>query len=202
MTSNDSGLQDGTIPLLTEVLEGNAPPSPPTAAPVASSPPPVPTRPVVQAPNVNQRAVNDDDSGIPVLTVPLQTSAVAPPARPRPAPPAAQTAQAATPIAVPPGQQRATTNLNEGGADAMLARLTADEMEQLQHKLSERILRQLQGRIDFVLEQRVRDSLADVLQLAMGGLTNDIKRGLQQTLEEVVGRAVAQEIARLQSGKK
>lgn len=198
MTSNDSGLQDGTIPLLTEVLEGNAPPSPPTAAPVASSPPPVPARPVVQAPNVNQRAVNDDDSGIPVLTVPLQAPAVAPP-RPRPAPPAAQPA---TPIAVPPGQQRAATNLNEGGADAMLARLTADEMEQLQHKLSERILRQLQGRIDFVLEQRVRDSLADVLQLAMGGLTNDIKRGLQQTLEEVVGRAVAQEIARLQSGKK
>ncbi len=84
----------------------------------------------------------------------------------------------------------------------MLARLSTDEMEQLQHKLSERILRQLQGRIDFVLEQRVRDSLADVLQLAMGGLTNDIKRGLQQTLEEVVGRAVAQEIARLQSGKR
>jgi hypothetical protein len=72
----------------------------------------------------------------------------------------------------------------------------------LQNKVAEQVLRQLQGRIDFVLEQRVRDSLADVLQLAMIGLTGEIKRGLQHTLEEVIGRAVAQEIARLQNQKK
>ncbi len=76
------------------------------------------------------------------------------------------------------------------------------EWDLLQQKLSERILRQLQGRIDFVLEQRVRDSLADVLQVAMAGLTAEIKRGLQHTMEDVIGRAVAQEITRLQTLKK
>jgi hypothetical protein len=81
-------------------------------------------------------------------------------------------------------------------------RLTDEDWEQLQQKLSERILRQLQGRVDFVLEQRIRDSLADVLQLAMIGLTNEIKTGLQHTLQDVISRAVAQEITRLQTGKK
>lgn len=191
MTTKDPGLQDGAIPLLTEVLEGNA-------APASASQPPPAARPVVHA-APNERGMSDDEAGIPVLTVPLQAAPVAPPVRPRSVSPVTP---AATPIAAPPAMQRTAAEMVEGGVDAMLARLSPDEMEQLQHKLSERILRQLQGRIDFVLEQRVRDSLADVLQLAMGGLTNDIKRGLQHTLEEVVGRAVAQEIARLQSGKK
>jgi hypothetical protein len=79
---------------------------------------------------------------------------------------------------------------------------SAEQREILELQLNERILRQLQGRIDFVLEHRVRDSLADVLQSAIEGLTSEIRRGLQQTLEEVVGRAVAQEIARLQTQKK
>lgn len=81
-------------------------------------------------------------------------------------------------------------------------RLSDEDWEQLQQKLSERILRQIQGRVDFVLEQRIRDSLADVLQLAMIGLTNEIKTGLQHTLQDVISRAVAQEITRLQTGKK
>ncbi len=87
-------------------------------------------------------------------------------------------------------------------ASGQRLQLSEQDWEQLQTKLSERVLRQLQGRIDFVLEQRIRDSLADVLQLAMIGLTGEIKRGLQHTLEEVIGRAVAQEIARLQNPKK
>jgi hypothetical protein len=79
---------------------------------------------------------------------------------------------------------------------------SAEEREILELQLNERILRQLQGRIDFVLEHRVRDSLADVLQTAIEGLTSEIRRGLHQTLEEVIARAVAQEIARLQTPKK
>lgn len=206
MTNNDSGLQDGTIPLLTEVLEGNAAPvsAPPARMPASS---PVPATSAQPAPAARpamhvapaERGMSDDEAGIPVLTVPLPAAAVPSPVRPRPASP--QTTVAAAPVTPQPGIQRPAEPV-EGAVDAMLARLSPEEMEQLQHKLSERILRQLQSRIDFVLEQRVRDSLADVLQLAMGGLTNDIKRGLQHTLEEVVGRAVSQEIARLQSGKK
>lgn len=78
---------------------------------------------------------------------------------------------------------------------------SAQEWEQLEINISERISRQVLNRIDLVLEQRVRDSLADVLQLAVQGLALDIKRGLQETLEDVIGSAVAQEIARLQTSK-
>jgi hypothetical protein len=39
------------------------------------------------------------------------------------------------------------------------------------------------------------------LQTAVEGLANEIKQGLQVTLEEVIARAVAQEITRLKSTK-
>jgi hypothetical protein len=60
----------------------------------------------------------------------------------------------------------------------------------------------LQGRVDFVLEQRLRDSMAEVLQHALSGLTAEIREGLQQTIQQVVVRAVAQELAHLQTLKK
>lgn len=77
--------------------------------------------------------------------------------------------------------------------------LSDKQWQALEHKISERVLRQLQTRIDFVLEHRIRDGLADALQLAVDGIAADIKRGLHQTLEDVIARAVAQEIARLQT---
>lgn len=79
--------------------------------------------------------------------------------------------------------------------------LLAEDWQQLQTDITERISRQVLNRIDFVLEQRVRDSLADVLQIAVEGLAQEIKRGLHHTLEDVIGRAVAQELARLQKSK-
>jgi hypothetical protein len=72
----------------------------------------------------------------------------------------------------------------------------------LERRLSERILHQLQGRVDFVLEQRLRDSMAEALQQAMAGLTEEIRGSLQQTIEKIVVRAVAQELAHLQTLKK
>ncbi len=79
--------------------------------------------------------------------------------------------------------------------------VSAEKWQQLEADITERITRQVLNRIDFVLEQRVRDSLADVLQIAVEGLSQQIKRGLHQTLEVVISRAVAQEIARLQIPK-
>jgi hypothetical protein len=79
---------------------------------------------------------------------------------------------------------------------------TEPEWDALERRLSERILHQLQGRIDFVLEQRLRDSMQEALQAAMAGLTDEIRRGLQQTIEAIVVRAVTQELAHLQTLKK
>jgi hypothetical protein len=72
----------------------------------------------------------------------------------------------------------------------------------LEHQISERVLQQMMGRIDFVLEQRVRDSLADVLQTAVEGLANEIRQGLHGMLQDVIARAVSQEVARLQANRK
>jgi len=80
--------------------------------------------------------------------------------------------------------------------------LSNDEWDMLERNISERVLRQVLGRIDFVLEHRVRDSLADALQLAVEAVSIEIKRGLHQTLEDVISRAVSQEITKLQSTNK
>lgn len=76
------------------------------------------------------------------------------------------------------------------------------EWSRLEQQVTERVLRQLVRRIDLVLEQRVRDSLADVLQTAVDRLTAEIRQGLQEALQDVISRAVSDEIARLQAIKK
>ncbi|QRX83604.1 hypothetical protein [Glaciimonas sp. PAMC28666] len=81
------------------------------------------------------------------------------------------------------------------------ATLTDSDREKIAHELHGKILSQLQDRIDFVIEQRVRESLADVLQIAAQGLTEQIKTGLQSTLNDVISSAVAAEIANLQKTK-
>jgi hypothetical protein len=95
-------------------------------------------------------------------------------------------------------------------ADAVHAHLEAQaiaswsegEWTLLERRLSERILQQLQGRVDFVLEQRLRDSMEDVLKHAIAGLTSEIRAGLHDTIERIVVRAVAQELTHLQALKK
>ena len=83
-----------------------------------------------------------------------------------------------------------------------LATWSEPEWALLERHLSERILQQLQGRVDFVLEQRLRDSMEDVLKHAVAGLTSEIRAGLQDTIERIVVRAVAQELTHLQALKK
>jgi len=84
----------------------------------------------------------------------------------------------------------------------MLSHWNDEEWNRLERKIRERILRRILGRIDAVLEQQVRDHLADVLQIAVEGLATDIKSGLHQSLEQVVANAVSQEITRLQNRNK
>ena len=83
--------------------------------------------------------------------------------------------------------------------DRAAAHLSPEEWQALELRLSERILHQLQGRVEFVLQQRLRDSMADVLQHALAGLTDEIRTGLQHTIEQIVTRAVAQELAHLKT---
>ena len=112
-----------------------------------------------------------------------------------------------TPAEQPAPRARAETPPVQDGVNAALEARAVDswtepEWNLLERRLSERILQQLQGRVDFVLEQRLRDSMEEVLQSAIAGLTDEIRQGLQQTIEQIVVRAVAQEITHLQTLKK
>lgn len=120
------------------------------------------------------------ESGIPVLTEVIAPSQPAPAPQP---PEPQQTVPAAEP------QQRAAAWDDEAWT-------------RLEREVRERVLHQVLERIDFVLEQRVRDSLADVLQIAVENLANEIRGGLHHTVKDVVTRAVTQEISKLQSTKK
>ncbi|SHG41714.1 hypothetical protein [Massilia sp. CF038] len=102
------------------------------------------------------------------------------------------------PAAAAPARDEVNAHLEERAIDTW----SAPEWNLLERRLSERILQQLQGRVDFVLEQRLRDSMEEVLKHAVAGLTNEIRTGLQDTIEKIVVRAVAQEVAHLQSLKK
>ena len=77
--------------------------------------------------------------------------------------------------------------------------MSEQELEQLEKTIRENVLRQLLTRVDFVLEHRVRDGLADVLQTAVERLANEIRQGLAVSLEEVIHRTVSQEISKIQS---
>lgn len=161
-----------------------------------------------------------DDASIPVLTEVVHETPAAP------APPAADAAVAEVVLTevIEQGQAPASDDmderrLREGGdlishaeaaaptppsppatlEERAAAQLTPEEWQALELRLSERILHQLQGRVEFVLQQRLRDSMADVLQHALAGLTDEIRSGLQQTIEQIVTRAVSQELAHLKT---
>lgn len=129
---------------------------------------------------------NTLDTSIPILTEVISK-------KPEPSP---QTLSANVPAVIAMQENAAHIEL------PVTPSLSNDEWDMLERNISERVLRQVLGRIDFVLEHRVRDSLADALQLAVAAVSIEIRRGLHQTLEEVISRAVSQEITKLQSTNK
>jgi hypothetical protein len=76
-----------------------------------------------------------------------------------------------------------------------------EHWQTLEQSLKEDVLKHVLARVDFVLEHRVRDNLADVLQTAVEGLANEIRAGLKNSLEELVTRAVTQEINKVKNSK-
>lgn len=81
-------------------------------------------------------------------------------------------------------------------------RWSGEQWSVMERRLTERVLQQLQGRIDFVLEQRLRDGIAEAVDKAMAGFSADIRASLHETLGQVVTRAVSQEIAHIQTLEK
>lgn len=73
--------------------------------------------------------------------------------------------------------------------------------QQLELTLKENILKQVLARTDFVLEHKIRDSLAEILENSVDKLAEEIKLGLKNSIEEVITRAVTQEITKAKMQK-
>jgi hypothetical protein len=126
------------------------------------------------------------DASIPVLTEVFQDHPIAEELKPA-------AVEAPAPAPVDPDAGRAAGTIGDS---------TGPEWEQLERRLSERIVQQLQGRVDFALGQRLQDSMREALEAAMAGLTDQVRRSLQESIETIVARAVAEELAHLQSLEK
>lgn len=102
--------------------------------------------------------------------------------------PAAAAEQAAS--ALPPAPEPVAEQLERRATE----RWTGEEWSVLERRVTERVLQQLQGRVDFVLEQRVRDAMADAMQRTLETFTADLREGLHEALGEIVHQAVSQEL--------
>jgi hypothetical protein len=71
--------------------------------------------------------------------------------------------------------------------------------DSLERDVRETVLKNLQARLDLVLEQRINDAVHVAVDRAITDLAGDVKAGVRETLKDVVARAVAQEISRLRA---
>ena len=131
------------------------------------------------------------DASIPVLTevVAEPTASGTPLAQPAPV----VEAEAPPPAPVVAALEDAPEALERRAVDHW----SGEQWSVMERRVTERILQQLQGRIDFVLEQRLRDGIADAVDKAMTRFSTDIRNSLGDTLSDVVTRAVSQEIAHI-----
>lgn len=75
----------------------------------------------------------------------------------------------------------------------------AETLARIEQNVRETVLRGLQQRLDLMLQVRLEETIQELLNQAMLALTEDLKHNLKLTLNDVVHRAVAQEISRLQA---
>ncbi|SFC31041.1 hypothetical protein [Massilia yuzhufengensis] len=94
-----------------------------------------------------------------------------------------------------PAQEAAGEQLERRATE----RWTGEEWSVLERRVTERVLQQLQGRVDFVLEQRVRDAMADAMQRTLEVFTADLRAGLHEALGDIVRQAFAKELEYLQT---
>lgn len=137
------------------------------------------------------------DESIPVLTeVVLETA----PLPPEPlAPLAPEVAEAPGPEQAAPEQVAPAPTAAPQVTSSPAGSLNDDAWKALEERLVARVLERLQDRVDLVLEDQVRSSMAPLLDHLVARLAAELHGGLQHTVEQVVARAVAQELAHLKS---
>lgn len=140
------------------------------------------------------------DASIPVLTEVVTDEASPPAANESALPEKAVPEESAPPPLVADGTGSAPgADLGEQMERRAIDRWSGEQWSVMERRVTNRILQQLQGRVDFVLEQRLREGIHEAVERVLGGLADELRLGLQDTLGEVVSRAVSQEIAHLQT---
>ncbi|MGK5079560.1 hypothetical protein [Janthinobacterium sp. HLX7-2] len=117
------------------------------------------------------------DQGIPLLTEVLLGPDVPQQAQATPAPATAAHAAEETP-ALPPSVMQ-------------------PDWDAIEQRLTQRILHQVQGKIDHLLEERIAHVLQTALQNALIGMRGALREDLQQSLEQIVAHAVSHELGHL-----
>ncbi|MGK5013788.1 MULTISPECIES: hypothetical protein [unclassified Janthinobacterium] len=71
------------------------------------------------------------------------------------------------------------------------------DWDAIEQRLTQRILHQVQGKIDHLLEERIAHVLQTALQNALIGMRGALRADLQQSLEQIVAHAVSHELGHL-----
>ena len=71
------------------------------------------------------------------------------------------------------------------------------DWDAIEQRLTQRILHQVQGKIDHLLEERIAHVLQTALQNALIGMRGALRADLQQSLEQIVAHAVSHELVHL-----
>ena len=196
--------RDAGIPMLTEVIEEEAVAfvGPPAPEDVLQSPAAVDHPPAAAIIRVSPTPSTTPAAGGYALThgvgigIQYGPPAQFAPSYPLPLKPAALS----SPLPAPGETTPAPVAVHD--STPLPAPMSEDEWQRMERRVRERILGQLLSRTDAMLEERIRSSVAGVLEQAVDGLAATLRASLHKTLEDVVSRAVAQEISRLQSTKK
>ena len=90
--------------------------------------------------------------------------------------------------------ETAATNSTDTAADEI-------RLEELTLRVQSRVLAGLTARIDPLVEQRLRESLSDLLEQVLAGMTAELKVTARNIVRDAVAQAVAAELAQLHSVK-
>lgn len=199
-------LFDDSIPVLTEVLEVEAEPEAPAAEPPMAEPP-VAELPAAELPVARLPELPDLD--LPVLDLPMLDLSDLPvldlPVLDLPVPASVQGglqggAQDELNDELPGAMTAAAVPAQAAEAEeAPLPGWDVQQWRELEQQLTARILRQLLSRADLVLEQHIQDSMGELLATALHGLTGQLRAGLHESMEQLVARAVSDELHALQA---
>lgn len=182
--------RESGIPLLTEIIEDSD---------IEFTGPPAPDSLLSGDATHAEAAHSQPEALEPAYPLPLKPAAHAAAPAPEMPAPSPTLAFPATPAPTPTPSPAAVEPPIPAAPQA--PSLSEEEWARMERRIRERILGQLLARTDAMLEERIRTGISNMLQDAVDDLAAALRHNLHKTLDDVVSRAVAQEISRLQSLK-